>query len=166
MRVRGELAPQHVGVSTFLVVIELAADRAGELVNHGSHVDEVEGSHALLENAGGLVEQAQIRFDLLGRARALHLDGDRVSVRQHGSVHLPDRGRRHRLFLELEEEPLQRLVEVLLNDAPHLAEGERLDIVLQPAQLADHVGRKHVRSHRKQLTELDEGRAELLEHRA
>ena len=102
MLVGGELAPQNVGVSPFLVVVELAADRARELVHDRPDVDEVERPHALLEDAGELVEERQIGFDLLGRAGALHLDGDDVAVRQHGLVHLPDRGGGDRRLLELQ----------------------------------------------------------------
>jgi hypothetical protein len=48
----------------------------------------------------------------------------------------------------------------------YLLEGKRLDIVLEPAQLDDDVGRNDVRTGREQLAELDERRAELIQHLA
>ena len=51
-------------------------------------------------------------------------------------------------------------------DLLDLRERERADVVLEAAQLGDDVGREHVGPRREQLAELDEGRAELVEHLA
>ena len=115
---------------------------------------------------GRLVQQREVGLDLARRARALHLDRDAVAVREHGAVHLADRGGRHRRLLELEEEPLDRLVELLLDRLLRQLERERADVVLEAAQLGDDVRRQDVRPHREQLAELDERRPELVEHLA
>ena len=77
---------------------------------------------------------------------------------------LADRGGRHRHRVELAEQPLDRLAEALLDHLLSLLVGERRDVVLEAAELGDDVRRQDVRTHREELAELDEGRAELVEH--
>ena len=58
------------------------------------------------------------------------------------------------------------LAELLADRALDVRERERAHVVLQAAQLGDDVGRDDVRPRREQLPELDERRAELVEHLA
>ena len=117
MRVAGEVAVELLRVAPLEPVVELLADCAGELVDDLAHVDEVEGADSLLDDSRGLVEEPEVGFDLLRRARPLHLDGDRVPVRQDGSVDLADRRGGDRDRVELDEEALDRLAELLLDHA-------------------------------------------------
>ena len=166
MRVTGEVAVERLRVASLEPVVELLADRAGELVDELAHVDEVEGPHPLLDESRRLVEEPEVGLDLLRRAGPLHLDGDDVPVREHRAVHLADRGGGDRLGVELDEEALDRLAQVLLDHALDLLVRERAHVVLEAAQLGDDVRREDVRPHREQLAELDEGRAELVEQLA
>ena len=166
MRVADEVAMEGLGVAPLEPVVELLADRACELVHELAHVDEVERPDALLGDSRRLVEETQVGLDLLRRARPLHLDRDDVAVREHCAVDLADRGRGQRLAVELEEEALDRLAELLADDALDLLVRERAHVVLEPAQLGDDVRRQHVGPHREELAELDEGRAELVEELA
>ena len=79
-------------------------------------------------------------------------------------MHLADRRGGDRLGLELHEQALQRLTELLLDHLLGLCERKRRHVVLETAELDDDVGRQHVGPHRQQLPELDERRAELVEH--
>ncbi len=81
-------------------------------------------------------------------------------------MHLADRRCGDRLVVELEEEALDRLTELLQDDALDLLVRERAHVVLEAAELRDDVRREHVGAHREQLAELDEGRAELVEELA
>ena len=81
-------------------------------------------------------------------------------------MNLPDRRRSERLVVELGEEPLDRLSEILADRPLDVAVGERAHVVLQAAELGDDVRRHDVRTRREQLAELDERRAELVEHLA
>ena len=81
-------------------------------------------------------------------------------------MHLADRRGGDRLALELEEQPVERVAEVLLDHLLGLLERERPHVVLQPAQLGDDVRRHHVGAGREQLAELHERRPELVEHLA
>ena len=78
---------------------------------------------ALSEQPRRLVEETEVGLDLPGRRRSLHLDGDLLPVRQHRAVHLADRRRRERREVELEERPLERQVELGLDDLADLLEG-------------------------------------------
>ena len=79
---------------------------------------------------------------------------------------LADRGGGHRRRVELDEEALDRLAELFLDHALDVLVRERAHVVLQAAELGDDVRRQDVRTHREQLAELDEGRAQLVEELA
>ncbi len=81
-------------------------------------------------------------------------------------MHLADGGGRDRRRLEVEEEPLERVSELLLDHPLGLLERERPHVVLQPAQLDDDVRRHDVGPGREKLPELHERRAELVEYLA
>ena len=113
VRVAGEVAVERLGVAALEPVVELLADRPRELVDDLLGVDEVERAHALLRQPRRLEEQREVGLDLPRRVGALHLDDDAAAVRERRAVHLPDRRRRERLLVEIEEEPLDRLPELL-----------------------------------------------------
>ena len=149
-----------------MLVVELLPDRAAELLDERLRVDEVEGAHALADDAGGRPHQLEVRLDLAGRLRPLHLDDDLVARRQRRAVHLADRRGGDRHLVEREERLLERQAHLLLDHPPHVGERDRRHVVLQAAELGDDVGRHHVGPGGEELAELDEGRAELVEHLA
>ncbi len=59
-----------------------------------------------------------------------------------------------------------RQAEVLLDHRADLSEGKRMDVVLERLQLEDDVRGNDVGPRREELAELDERRAELVEHLA
>ncbi len=77
---------------------------------------------------------------------------------------LADRSGGHRHRIELAEQPLDRLAEALLDYLRDLLVRKRRHVVLEAPELGDDVRRQDVRPHREQLAELDERRAELVEH--
>ena len=166
VRLAGEVVVERLRVPPLEPVVELLADLPGELVDEPARIDEVERVHALLHEPRRLVEQREVGLDLARRARPLHLHGDLLAVRKRRAVHLADRRRRDGLAFEVEEEPLDRVAEVLDDHALGLLERERAHVVLEAAQLGDDVGRHDVRPRREQLAELHEGRAELVEQLA
>src|SRR5262249_43828178 len=78
--------------------------------------------------------------------------------------HLADGRRGERVGIEFEEQSLDRLLEVLADDALDVRVRERPHIVLEATQLGDDVRRNDVRPRGEQLAELDERRPELVEH--
>src|SRR6266480_1389870 len=125
---------------------------------------EIKRPDPLLGEAGRLVEQRDVGLDLARRVGTLNLDRDALAVRKHGVVYLPDRGRRSRLLVELEEGLLDGYAELLRDHAFDVGERDRPHVVLKLLQLEHDVGRNDVGTGREQLAELDEGRAELVEH--
>ncbi len=164
MRVTGEVLAERLRVARLEPVVELLSNRAREFVHERLGVDEVERAHALLREPSGLVHQVQVALDLAVGPRTLNLDDDVAAVRKRRPVDLADRRRRRRDRIELLEEALDRLAELGADHVLHLLVRERRDVVLEPAELGDDVRRENVRPHREQLAELDEGRAELVEH--
>ena len=162
--VRGEVAVEGICVPGLVAVIELEPDRPGELVDQLLGVDELESANALLQELRRLVEEPEVGLDLPRGFRALDLDRDLLTVREHRSVHLADRRRGERLLVELDECPFQGQTELGFDGSAGLLERKRSDLVLQPAELDHDVGRDDVGSGRQQLAELDKGGAELVEH--
>ncbi len=165
-RVAGEVVAEAVGVARLAAVVELLADVARELVDDPARVDEVEPAQPVLGEARGLVQQRDVGLDLGGRVGALHLDRDAAAVREDRAVHLADRSGRDGHPVELEEEPLDRQPQLLLDHRLGLLVRERRHVVLQAAELRDDVRREDVRAGGEQLPELHERRPELVEHRA
>ena len=166
MRVAGPVAAEAVGVPPFRAVVELRADRAGELVDERARVDEVERANAFLRDARRLVEKREVGLDLPRRARPLHLHCDALAVRKRRAVHLPDRRGCDRRRVEGAERALERQAELGLDDLLDLLERERPHVVLQRAKLGDDVRRHDVGPRRENLAELHERRPELVEHLA
>src|SRR4051812_17443124 len=79
-----------------------------------------------------------------------------TTLRPFGSVavHLPDRRGGERLLVERDEEPLDRLPEILLDHPAHVGVRERAHVVLEAAELDDYVRRHDVGPRREQLAEL------------
>ena len=162
----GEHAPEHLGVPGLDPVVELARDRARELVHQLHRVHELETLDAALHDLADLAQQRDVGLDLTPRVGTLHLHGHRAAGVQLGQVHLADRGGRHRHRVEGGEQVADLAVQLLADHLLHLLVGEGRDRVLQQAQLADDLGRHQVGADREQLAELDEGRAQLVEHLA
>jgi hypothetical protein len=78
-------------------------------------------------------------------------------------VHLRHRRGRDGLGLEVGEHLLERAREVLLDDAPHLGERERRHAVAQGREFVDQTLGQQVAARRRDLPDLDEGRAEPAE---
>ena len=69
VRVAGKVPVQLLRVAALEPVVQLLADRAGELVDDLAHVDEVERPDPLLDDSRGLVEEAEVGFDPLAARR-------------------------------------------------------------------------------------------------
>src|SRR5262249_4143259 len=131
MRVSSEVVVERLGVPSLEAVVELLPDRTAELLDELAGVDEVERADALEDEPRRLVEQLQVALDRGRGERPLDLHRDPAPVRQHRAMDLADRRRRDRYLVELEEEPLNRLSELLADDALDVGERERADVVLE-----------------------------------
>ena len=107
-RVLGEVAPEDLGVPGLDAVVELAPDRACELVHDRHRVDEREPVDPPPDDPGNLVEQRQVGLDLARGRRPLHLDRHEAPVRELGVMHLADRCGRHRDRVEGDEQAVDR----------------------------------------------------------
>ena len=157
---------ERLSVPALEPVVELLADLPRELVHERARVDEVERTHPFPDELRSLVQQDEIGLDLAYGIGTLHLHRHLAAVRKRRAMHLSDRRGRDRHRVEVEEQPLERVPELLLDDALGLLEREGAHVVLQRPQLGDQVGRHDVRPGGQKLAELHERRPELLQHLA
>ena len=121
----GEVASERLGVARLLLVVELEANRAGELVDELVGVDEVELPHALTDDPCRRRHQLEIGLDLPRCRRTLHLDDDLGVVRQRRTVHLSDRRSGDRPLVEVDERALDREPELGVDDTLDVLDRER-----------------------------------------
>ncbi len=140
--------------------VELGGEMCLELVRERLQLDEPGRLRVPLGEGGQGAQQLQVERDLLLDPRPPHLDDDLAARPEERAVDLRDRGARKRLLVE-PGEGVQ--ADVLVDDPASLRERERRHVVHQLAQLLDVDVRQEVRTGGEQLTELHEGRAELLE---
>ena len=86
-----------------------------------------------------------------------------AAAAQHGAVHLAERRGGDRFRLEGLERLGQADAQLLLHDPLDVGVRKRSDVVLQARERLEVRGRQQVRARRQELSELDEGRTELLE---
>ena len=115
----------------------------------------------MVDKRGDLVEHGEIGEHLFEDARTLHFDRDRAAVAQRGAMHLSERRRRERLFVEGEKRLRQAHVQVVFDRLLHIGQRNGIDVVLQAAQGLEIGRRQQVGARREDLTQLDERRAEL-----
>ena len=167
VRVAREVVVEGLGVAPLEPVVELLADRARELVDELARVDEVERADALLARAARPGRGAR------GRPRSGAARSGRCTLtatrRPFGSVARCtwpiDAAASGVGSNSVKSCSIERL-EVFADHALDVRVRERPDVVLEAAQLGDDVRRDDVGPRREQLAELDEGRAELVEHLA
>ena len=119
-----------------------------------------------LEHAREVVQERQVRLDLLTDPGALYLHDDRLARVSHRAVHLRDRRARERDLVERREQLLDGATQASLDLAEDLGDGQRRAVVLQRLELFDPVGGEQVRPGREELPELRERRPELGEELA
>ena len=120
-------------------------------------------SECVVEELCDFIERVEVFRDLLGHARALHLDGDDTAVAERGAMHLSERGGGERTFLEHREGFREPDAEVRLNDFLDVGERHRLNAVLQPRERFEIRGGKEICARRQDLSQLNERRSERLE---
>ena len=114
------------------LVVELLGDALAQLVGDLLGVEARRDPPEQLQHHADVLE---VGADDVLDAGVLDLDGDGAAVVQLGLVDLADRGGGDRLLVELGERVLQRLAEVVLDDLPHVLEGDARGHRLQLGEL-------------------------------
>ena len=100
--------------------VELVGDPLADLGEHGARVQP--GRDAAEQRADD-AEVAQVALDGLRETRMLHLDRHVLAVARARAVDLAERRDRERLLVEVVEQRTDPVVEILLDDLSHVAEG-------------------------------------------
>ena len=160
MRVAAEQALQAALVLDLGLVVELVGDPVADLVQHRRRI---EVRCEAREDGTNEPEVAQIGLGRLRHPRMLHLDGDELAVARARLVDLAQRRERERLLVDVVEQPADLLVEILLDDASHLAERDRRGAV---GKRPEGRGRLAIElDHRQELFDLRPGAAQPSELR-
>jgi hypothetical protein len=165
-RERREHLAQPLDVLRLDAEVELAAQRAGQVLHHGGHVDDAPEDVAARDLLREQLEQRDVAQDLVARGRPLHLDDHTLAALERAAVHLADRAGRDRHRVDRLEHVLPGNAELLLHHCDDVLLGERWHLVLQRGELLHVGGRQQVGPRREDLAELREGRPELLERLA
>jgi hypothetical protein len=147
----------------FSASCEFAAQRRGQVLEHGLHVDNLIQTRALPDFLCKHLEQSEVLLDRLACRRPLYLDDNPVAARQRRALDLGNGAGGKGFGIYRIEHVLPRHSEFLLHDLDDLFLGHRSDVVLQRRELLDVLGRQKVRARRQYLPELRIGRAEFLE---
>ncbi|UUY05175.1 hypothetical protein LRS13_06510 [Svornostia abyssi] len=118
-------------VGRLQLVVEFLADALPDLVGDRSRVD---AGRDRAEELQAELEVAQVGVHRFGDAGVLDLDRNVATVAQATSVHLPDRGRGHRRFVDVGEDVADLAAEVGFDDLGDRAKGDRLGVVLERRQ--------------------------------
>jgi hypothetical protein len=162
------LRGESVEVGRLVEVVDLQQADPAELLDQPRRVDPVGHEGEPHQPAGHLAQRRQIGLDDVADPGTLHLDdglGEAahpgVIRRQSGAMHLPERGRRDRVRVELLEDAGERSAEALLGDPPDVLEGHRRGLVLEAGELLCDLGRQDVHPGGHELAELDHQAAQL-----
>jgi hypothetical protein len=147
-----------------VLVVQLLFDTGDQLVGEGRQAHRARRLDASLELPGRQAEDCGIAGDHLVDARSLDLDHDPLAGGEDGAVGLTDGCRGERLPLERRERLLHRLAELVLDHPAHVVGVDGRDVGPQVRELArDDLG-EDVGARRRDLPELHEHPARLLEH--
>jgi hypothetical protein len=106
-----------------------------------------------------LLHHLQIEAKQVLQARTLHLEHHLAAAAQAGAMHLGQAGGAEGAGLDVDDLGAA-LPQLLLQQLLHHGKGEGGHLVLETSQLLHQLGGQHIRARRKQLPELDEGRAQ------
>ena len=159
----GKVAGEALRVAGLHGEIELALERAAQLADHLDGAVAPQLGPFLLDQKGEMLEDPQVGVDLCDDTGTANLQDDRRAVGELGPMHLRDGGGGVRLAIEIDEHGERRPAERLLDLRQELLEWHRGHAAVQPAELFDPSRGEKVLSGREHLTQLDEGRPELLQ---
>src|SRR5690606_24842128 len=158
-----EVAPQQGSVGGLAIEVQLVEDRLFVIAHHFHRAQPAAFPGYPLQRAGGQVQPLDILMDDVFDARAHHLHHHFTAIVQAGGMHLCYRGRRQRCLGKLGEGVFYGDAQLLLDPPARQFGRERWNLVLQEGQLGGNVIRQQVAPGGKDLTELDEYRAQILE---
>src|ERR671937_829745 len=162
-RKRLQHLPHPFDVRGFLLEVELTLKRHGQVLDDGGQIDDPPKRFPALRLSGEQAQEPEVAHDLVARSGPLNLDDHAFPALERRLVPLADRPRRERDRIDRLEHVFPRDAELFLHHLDDLGLGQRGDIVLQRGELDDELVRQEIGPRRKNLAELRERRAELLE---
>ncbi len=161
-----EVLPEAVNGVALAAEVELAVDNAAEFADDGDRVGDHVGLDMVFDQVGQPGQDVQVGLEGLPYFRAPDLDDDILSRWQCRPVNLGDRRCRQRFGIEFSKQLPGCFAEFRLDDLLDRFDFFRRHIVLQLAEFLGIFARDQVGAGRYDLSQLDEGGAELLHRQA
>lgn len=162
-RIAGELIGESFEMRGLRGEIQFLFQPPGELGHHQCRPMDAPSLQMGFEQRGQMGHDLKVNPDHVLDARTLHLHHYPLSAVQHGAMHLRYGSRAERSLLEGKKAIANRAFQLLFHHGADLGEGDRRHLIQQFGQLARKRGRKQVSAPGEKLSELDEGRPQLLE---
>ncbi len=164
--VLAEPLAQPVGVAPLDGIVQLVAQRVGELPDNVHELVVAQRLGAPLEEPRLRHEQLQVRLDGALHVGPPHLDDHLGAVMECGAVYLPDGRRGDGLLVKGGERRAQGPMQFVLDGGDDLVHRHGRRGIEQLAQLDDVRRGENVGTRAEDLPQLDVGRAEVLERPA
>ena len=161
-----KVLPELLDDTRFDGVVQLAPNRAGELVDDAWRVEPVQILDTALDPFRDLTHQTDVGLDNFTDAGALYLDGGRGTGLQRCLVNLTQRSGGDRLGIKTLEQRLDALAQRIPQHLLHFLEGNGVDAVLQMAEVSSDGFAHQIRARAHDLAELHKGGTQILECRA
>ncbi len=155
---RLEMLAEALQVLGLGLVVQLLHEGLGEFIEP---VAQAHAASDLGEMVGGqrkAAQHVQIRAQLGGDLRLLHLDRHLAAIVKLGAVHLGDRGAAQWHRVEAGKQLGHRRAQFLFDDRRDALDRDRRNVLLHALQGRGELHRHHVRAGGEHLAQLDEGR--------
>ena len=163
LRIRRQVLAEARQVGRFGLVVQLHAQGGGELVQPVGEAHPAADPGQVVGGAGEAAQHGDIRAQLRGDVRLLHLDRHLAAVMEHGAMDLGDGGAAQRFRIEHGKQFSDRRLKLFLDHRADLFHRDGRHLLLHPLQRGHVLQRDHVRARGQHLAEFDEGRPQRLQ---
>jgi len=164
VRAVGVVTPELLERTSLHEKVRLLAKRLPQLVHDRFHVEELLVPHAAVHVLGERAHDRDVLRHGLLHVRTLHLDGNELARDELGLVHLRHRCRTQGLVVDGIEQLLEGLVVLVAKRLEHGLAVHGLHVGAKLGKLARKALGQDLGAHGEDLTSLDEGGSQLLEH--
>ena len=147
-------------VLCFQTKIQLTQQHTPAFLSDGHPVTTSAPLRMTLQHGCHLLHHLQVKPEERLQTGALNLEHHLTTTAQAGSMHLGQRCSRKRVLIEINDLRTAR-TQLCFQQSLGLIKRKSRNLVLEISQFSDPARRQHIRTRRKQLTELDERRTEM-----
>ena len=140
----------------------LLGDRP-KLIEHHAEIHDILRRTEDLQDARRTLQEHDVLAHDVVHARSLHLDDDLLTVQEHGAMHLRNRSRTQRFFINRAEDARPATLILLLDDLLYDGKRQGVRLRLQFHKFIAVFLRQKIRTHAHDLPEFHESRSEIFQ---